>query len=92
MMKKSGRLPYSENGTLTFEENFICDTTPLQETKTSYNLIEEIYTTNEAIYIYNSAASALILPYRFIENQAVFNSLVDFLQAKTGKIIINITE
>jgi len=92
MMKKSGRLPYNEYGTLTFEENFICDAAPTQETKTSYNLIEAIYTTDEAIYIYISAASAIILPYRFIENQTVFNKLVDFLQKKTGKSIINITK
>ena len=90
MMKKSGRLPYNINGTMTFDENLICDTAPTQETKTSYNLIEAIYTTNDAIYIYNSAVTAFILPYRFIENQATFNSFVDFLQAKTNKTIINI--
>lgn len=91
-MKKSGRLPYTENGTLIFDENYICEHTALQETKTAYSLIEAIYTTNEALYIYNSAISAIMLPYRFIESQEVFNSLMDFLQEKTGKTIINITK
>lgn len=90
--KKSGRLPYIANGTLIFDENFMHEDTALQEIKTAYSLIEKIYTTNEALYIYTSAVSAVILPYRFIESQEVFNSLVGFLQEKTGKTIINITK
>lgn len=90
--KKSGRLPYTENGTLTFDENFICDQAQTQENKTSYSLVEAIYTTNEAVYIYINAMSAIILPYRFIENQTVFNNFINFLQEKTGKLIINITK
>lgn len=91
-MKKVGRLPYNESGTLIFDENFIYDKGIFEQSMVSYNIIEAIYTTNEAVYIYNSAASAIILPYRFIENQAVFNSFMDFLQAKTNKTIINITK
>lgn len=90
--KKNGRLPYIGNGTLIFDDNFMYENTGIQDTKTSYSLIEAIYTTNEALYIYTGAISAVILPYRFIESQEVFNSLVNFLQEKTGKTIINITK
>lgn len=90
-LKASGRLPYEKNGILTFDENDIHNTTTSEESRTSYSLVESVCATNDALYIYTSAISALILPYRFIENQDVLNNLIAFLQIKTGKPVIRLT-
>ena len=91
-LKADGRLPYEKNGILTFDENDIHNTTASEESRTSYSLVESVYATNDTLYIYTNAVSALILPYRFIENQDVLNNLIDFLQAKTGKPVIRLTK
>ena len=89
---KNNHISLPQGGTLSFEEQFISNVGTLQEGKISYRLIDSIYMTNMAIYIYITPTSAIILPYRFIESQEVFNSLVDFLQEKTNNTIINIVK
>lgn len=57
-MRKSGRPPYSENGTICFEEDCIHEICATQENKTSYNIVENIYMADDALYIYYSTTAA----------------------------------
>lgn len=91
-MQKSGRLPYNENGTLIFGEDYIYDKSGSLRSQTPYNVIQAIFTADGAFYIYNSATTAFILPGRFIEDQVMFRGFSNFLQEKTGKTIINIAK
>lgn len=61
-LKKEGRLPYSNEAILKFDDEKIHEITPNTENITKYSLIEKIAVTEKAIYIYFSSIQAYILP------------------------------
>lgn len=61
-MKKEGRLPYSNEAIVKFDDESIHEISLNTESKTKYSLVEKIAVTEKAIYIYFSSVQAYILP------------------------------
>ena len=83
-MKKEGRLPYSNEATLMFDDEIIHEITPNTEIKTKYSLIEKIAVTEKAIYIYFSFVQAYILPVTAFSNEMEKIKFLEFINLKVG--------
>lgn len=90
-MKKHGRLPYSKEAILRFNDESILEITSDTETKTNYSLIENIAITETAIYIYVSTVQAFILPLTAFSDEGEKQRFMDFIHMKAdySKKILN---
>ena len=85
-MKKEGRLPYSNEAILKFDDEYIHETTPNTENKTKYSLIEKIAVTEKAIYIYFSSVQAYILPVNAFSEEMERLKFLEFINLKAGNL------
>jgi hypothetical protein len=81
-MKKHGKLPYVQDILICFDEDSVIETTPETETKMKYTKIERIAESNLAIYVYTSAAQAIILPFSVFESEKQRDDFRDFIHCK----------
>jgi len=84
-LKKSGRLPYSGSGTLTFGESEIAETGETGESRVPYSLVEKLDATDGGVYVYVGAMQAVLLPNACFADAAQRDALLAFLREKTGK-------
>lgn len=82
-LRKQGKLPYSSEGTLIFDEEFISDINPLTECKTRYENIENIALNDTYIYIFYGAIQAYIVPLSCFRSEEEKQNFIDFITAKT---------
>jgi hypothetical protein len=83
-VKKTGRLPYSPSGVLTFEDTSIRDCSSQGESRTPYALVERIDRNEGDVYVYFSSVQAYLLPARCFADDAARDGLLAFLREKTG--------
>ncbi len=81
-MKKEGRLNYSNEAILKFDDESIHEITPYTENKTKYSLIEKIVVTEKAIYIYFSSVQAYILPVTAFSEESEKQKFLEFINSK----------
>lgn len=86
-MKKEGRLPYSKEAIIKFDDKSIHEITPSTETKTLFSLIEKIAVTEKAIYIYFSSVQAYILPISVFSDEMKKQKFLEFINLKADNII-----
>jgi hypothetical protein len=70
-VKKTGRLPYSPSGVLTFEDTSIRDCSSQGESRTPYALVERIDRNEGDVYVYFSSVQAYLLPARCFADDAL---------------------
>lgn len=83
-LRKQGKLPYSCEGTLIFDEEFINDVNPITETKTRYSNIEKLGITETAIYIYFSAVQAYIVPKTCFGSEKEKQDFLNFITSRVN--------
>lgn len=83
-IKKEGRLPYSSESLLKFDNESIHETTPNTENRTKYSLIEKIAVTEKAIYIYYSSVQAYILPVNTFSEEMEKLKFLEFINSKAN--------
>ena len=81
-IRKEGKVPYSNEGTLVFDEEFFKDINPKTETKTLYSGVEKIVVTEKAIYIYIGAAQAHIIPITCFGSEEEKQNFLNFITSK----------
>lgn len=81
-IKKEGRLPYSNEAILKFDDEKIHEITPNTENVTKYSLIEKIAVTEKAIYIYFSSVQAFILPVTAFSGEMEKLKFLEFINMK----------
>ena len=81
-MKKEGRLPYSNEAILKFDDEKIHEIAPNTENITKYSLIEKIAVTEKAIYIYISSVQAYILPVTAFSAEIEKLKFLEFINMK----------
>lgn len=83
-LKSMGKLPYDTTITITFDEDGIHSVSENKEETTKYSAIERILLGEDAMYIYDSAATANLVPYRAFQTEQERQEFLDFLEAKTN--------
>ncbi|WP_024294466.1 YcxB family protein [Lacrimispora indolis] len=81
-MKKEGRLPYSNEAILKFDNEKIHEITPNTENVIKYSLIEKVAITEKAIYIYFSSVQAYILPVTAFSEEMEKLKFLEFIKEK----------
>ena len=87
-MKKEGRLPYSNEAILKFDDESIHEITPNTESKTNYSLIEKVAVTEKAVYIYFSSVQAYILPVTTFSEEMEKQKFLEFINSKVDHLKI----
>lgn len=85
-MKKDGRLPYSNEATIKFDEASIYEITPNTENRTNYSLIEKIAVTEQAIYFYFSSVQAYIIPMTVFSGEIEKQKFLEFINLKADNL------
>ena len=80
--KEAGRLPYSKEATFFFEEDCVYETTPENETKSGYDIIEKVVETDRFVYVFVSVSSAHIIPVTAFADDAEKHSFLAFIESK----------
>jgi hypothetical protein len=81
-LKKDGKLPFSKETVITFDEERLHEKSIDAESSINYSSIEKIGEGDQAIYIYFSALQAFILPYRSFESDEQRHEFLSFLNTK----------
>lgn len=81
---KSGKLPYQNEAAVSFEDDFIVETTNDSEMKVKYSAIERVVTNGEAFYIYINAVQAIILPFSVFTDESSRDNLLGFIEERRG--------
>lgn len=83
-VKKTGKLPYHKEITISFEDDLIIQTTQNGEAKTKYSAIERIAISKNAIYIYINAVQAILIPFTvFPDNKSLEEFLIFFKEKRS---------
>lgn len=83
-MKKEGKLPYSNELILRFDNENIHEITSNTENKVKYSMIEKIAVTDKAIYIYFSSVQAYILPLTAFSDEMEKAKFLEFINWKAS--------
>ena len=85
-MKKNGKLPYSEQATLEFFDDCFIETTENTKTEVKYDAVFKIrINESKAIYIYQNAVLAYIIPFDVFDTIAERYNFIEFIRLKTNK-------
>ena len=82
-IKKSGKLPMQNNIQLLFDENDFTEITEVNESKYLYSCIESIDMGEKAMYLYNGAIQAFIIPNSVFKDAFEKESFKQFVKNKT---------
>lgn len=86
-LKESGKLPYSQEAQVIFEEDKLIEVTPGARTEETYELIDVIYVLPDRyVYIFTNSMRAYTLPIPQLQAQLNLQEFLDFLSTKCKKI------
>lgn len=85
-MKKSGKLPYSNYATLEFYDDCFVEITENTKTEVKYYAVFKVRVNEpKAIYIYQNAVLAYIIPFAIFSSDDEIRKFIDFIKEKTKK-------
>jgi hypothetical protein len=88
VMEQSGKMPYGKASTLVYGEDKFTGTTEDMERSLNYSVIEKIVLGKNALYLYESAITAHILPYRAFASDEEKEAFLQFIKGKTNAELI----
>lgn len=85
-MKKNGKLPYSDYAILEFYDDYFVEITENTKTEVKYDAVFKVRVNEpKAIYIYQNAVLAYIIPFAIFSSDDERRKFVDFISEKTNK-------
>ena len=85
-MKKNGKLPYSNFATLEFYDDYFVEITENTKTEIKYDAIFKVRVNEQkAIYIYQNAVLAYIIPFDVFDSSVARDEFLDFIHQKMNK-------
>ena len=81
-MKKQGKLPYSNEVIIQFNEDCFIETTSATETRTKYTNVEKVVLGKSAVYVYMGAIQAYIVPFSVFETEKQKEEFCAFIENK----------
>ncbi|MGN0494202.1 MAG: YcxB family protein [Acutalibacteraceae bacterium] len=87
LLKKNGKMPYSQNSVMEFDEEHFTETTDTNKTEHPYAAIERICVVGEKyIYIFITSVSGYIIPSHSFNSPKQRDEFLDFLKGKCSEI------
>ena len=85
-MKKNGKLPYSNFAILEFYDDYFVEITENTKTEIKYDAIFKVRVNEQkAIYIYQNAVLAYIIPFDVFYSSVARDEFLDFIHQKMNK-------
>lgn len=85
-MKRNGKLPYSDFATLEFYDDYFTERTENTKTEVQYGAVFKVrINERKAIYIYQNAVLAYIIPFDVFASDDERKKFVDFISEKTNQ-------
>jgi len=81
-LKMSGKLPFSKENILSFDEELIIQTTPENESKIKYLMVERIVEAEKAVYIFISSIQGIIIPLSAFSDDSERKQFIEFIEIK----------
>ncbi len=81
-MKKEGKLLYTNEAVIKFDDEIIHEISPNTELKLKYQMVEKIAVTEKAIYIY-FGSQAFVLPVTAFSDDTQKQKFLEFINSKT---------
>jgi hypothetical protein len=86
---KTGGLVYGKNVSVSFEADFVLETTELGQNKTGYYKIGRVAEGKRAVYLFTGPMQAIIIPLRIFEGSSPdspseLQGFLDFVRSKVG--------
>jgi hypothetical protein len=85
IMKKSGKLPFSKDVTISFYGDYFVQVTETAEIKTKYAAIERVAEGKTAVYVYIGAIQAFIIPLEAFESESQKAGFLAFVREMAEK-------
>lgn len=83
-VKKVGKLPMQNNIQMLFNENEFIEKTEVNESKNLYSCIESVDMGEKAMYLYNGAVQAFIIPNSVFKDVSEKELFKQFIKSKTN--------
>ena len=85
-MKKNGKLPYSNYATIEFYDDYFVEITENTKTEVKYDALFKVRVNEpKAIYIYQNAVLAYIIPFAVFDSDDERSEFIDFIKRKSNK-------
>ncbi len=86
-LKKSGKMGYSPESYIEFDDDCFCETTPENKTEQKYSVIERISVVDyKMIYIHVNTVLSYILPLSSFESNDQYDCFMEFMKTKCANI------
>ena len=87
--KKQGKLPYSPEASMTFEEDCFAERTETNKSEYSYSVICDAYLVNDRMfYLYMDTMRAFLLPVSAFESKAQLNAFLEFIGERSVPVTV----
>lgn len=87
LLKKSGKMPYSQSAVIEFFEDSFTETTDTNKTEHIYSAIEKICVIGEKyVFIYISSVSGYIIPFHAFDSFKQRGEFLEFIKGKCPEI------
>ena len=77
-------MPYGEETTIQFEDDYFTRTIPGIVTKSRYSVIEKVVIGNDCVYLFINSVKAILIPISAFESNEQRESFQVFIQEKIG--------
>ena len=86
-VRKNGKMPYSAQAVMTFDEESFTETTEENKTEVKYSAVESI-SVREGYYLYlhMNSLMAYLLPYASFEDKTQYKEFLTFLKEKVSTV------
>ena len=81
-VKKSGKLSYSKENTLIFDDESFIEIASENESKIKYSMIERIVETEKYVYVFIGSTQALIIPLTAFSDDSERTQFLEFIETK----------
>lgn len=87
LLKKSGKMPYSQSAVIEFFGDSFTETTDINKTEHIYSAIEKICVIGEKyVFIYISSVSGYIIPFHAFDSFKQRGEFLEFIKGKCPEI------
>ena len=85
-MKKNDKLPYSNYATIEFYDDYFVEITENTKTEVKYDALFKVRVNEpKAIYLYQNAVLAYIIPFAVFDSDDERSEFIDFIKRKSNK-------
>ena len=86
-LKKKGKMAYTPESTMQFDDSVFIETTPTERAERSYSSLERVsILSGKVVYIHLNNVTAYIVPRDSFDSEEQYNAFLEFIKTKCANI------